>query len=390
MYIDGVIEARCGRDEDMSEEGNGPVLEPVGSFNELERAAKVFVSGDRAFVVSDNPAELGDPQAPVLCKLYIIDVSDPKRPVLCASYESPGALVDVTASGNFVYLAETPASRPEKEGHGFSWNKECGGLRVLDISDPKGPREVGFFHTEGLVRACGLRDDKVYLVIKDSPNFAFLNYKEGGRSIRGRLHVIDVSDPKGPREVGRFDSEHGFRGIRLHKDRAFIISDIKEENDEVSGLFVIDISDPKELKEVISIDHYADDRDVFISGDLAYLVQEGATRTSSSTDWDYFHGGLRVINVTDIKRPEDVGWVGQSDMKTVVAEGIVVVNEHALIAHHGGIQVIDIADPRKPKVAGAYPTKGSPRAICYYEGLVYVADGTELGIYRLSPCPSVG
>ena len=61
------------------------------------------------------------------------------------------------------------------------------GLRVIDVSEPSNPHEVGFYYTHG-----GARDVDV------SGNYAYVAAMDSG------LRVIDISDPTNPQEVGLY------------------------------------------------------------------------------------------------------------------------------------------------------------------------------------------
>ena len=368
----------------MKKNNEKPYLEFVGFCDQLERAKKVYVTGGYAFVVSDNPIKLGDPEEPVRCTLYIINISDSKNPVLVSSFEAPGGLVDVSVKDNFVVLAEAPVSKPKEKGKGYSRNQECGGVRILDISEPMKPHEVGFFHTDGFVQGCSIRNGLLYIVIKDSIIFAYL-YIKNKLSIRGRLLVIDISKPEAMKEVGRLDSVHGFKRIFFYDNLAFIIANInRDDYNEETDLCIIDTSEPTDLKEIKTIEHSEDDTDVFVDGGLAYLIQRGTNRDTSLTDWYYVHGGLRIIDISNIQNPKDIGWINEFNLEAVAPVGIIVVDKHAIIAHHSGLEIIDVGDPKNPISLGSYKTKGEPRSIFYNDGLIYIADDTNLGIYRLT------
>jgi hypothetical protein len=102
-------------------------------------------------------------------ELQVIDVTDRSVPVVRGSCRLDG-LSDraVHVSGHNAYVP-------------FS----CGGLQIIDVSDPDKPHSVGIFKTsycEWDVRVVG--------------NYAYLMDRGAN------LHVIDISDPTNPKEVG--------------------------------------------------------------------------------------------------------------------------------------------------------------------------------------------
>jgi hypothetical protein len=101
-------------------------------------------------------------------------------------------------SGNYAYVADGGA-----------------GLRVIDVSNPTNPREVGFFDTPGTARG-------VYV----SGNYAYVADAGAG------LRVIDVSNPTNPREVGFFDTPDFAWGVYVSGNYAFV-------SDMSGGLFIL-------------------------------------------------------------------------------------------------------------------------------------------------------
>jgi hypothetical protein len=66
-------------------------------------------------------------------RLVVVDVGDPARPVeVGRTGVLPGVVRDVAVSGSYAYVADGDA-----------------GLRVIDVSNPSSPREVGAYDTPG-------------------------------------------------------------------------------------------------------------------------------------------------------------------------------------------------------------------------------------------------
>jgi hypothetical protein len=74
-------------------------------------------------------------------------------------------------SGNFVYVAALE-----------------NGLRIVDVSNPTSPTEVGFFATPGPARNVAVNG-----------NYAYVSVGVAG------LRILDVSDPANPSVVGAFN-----------------------------------------------------------------------------------------------------------------------------------------------------------------------------------------
>lgn len=204
---------------------------PVYSGPELDGGA-IDVSGSYAYVaegtsfrvvkVSDprHPVTVGqytapsdlfdiDVQGPVaygagLGALHIIDVGNPSEPGLCRSLGVPGFAEGVCASGSYAYVAshweeETPIA-PLGEvppGNGFpTFPAPRGRLTVVDISDPANPSEKGHYDIPGAqdVSISGSLAYVVYSYIGLAP----MGSNEG-------MRIINISRPENPAEVGYYE-----------------------------------------------------------------------------------------------------------------------------------------------------------------------------------------
>ncbi len=125
--------------------------------------ADVAVNGNYAYVAGEG--------------LRIIDVSDPANPVEVGSLHTGRFFGGVATKGGVAYVSE------ENEG-----------LRIIDVSDPANPSELGFFDTVELTDPCCPIDFAFDVAV--SGDFAYI-----ADSIDG-VRIIDVSDPANPTEVG--------------------------------------------------------------------------------------------------------------------------------------------------------------------------------------------
>jgi len=108
--------------------------------------------------------------------LRVVDISDPTDPIEVGFYETSGNPLDVTVVGRYVYVAEGPTFH--------SGQYVSGGLRVVDISDPANPIEIGFYNTGA---ASDVAVTRGYAHVADRGGLFILRYYSG--TISGR--VID-------------------------------------------------------------------------------------------------------------------------------------------------------------------------------------------------------
>ena len=135
----------------------------------------------------------------------------------------------------------------------------------------------------------------------------------------------------------------------------------------ISGLQIVDISSP-ENPEIIGYwdDNTGNAEGVAVSGDYAYVADDG----------------LYVISVTNPEHPEEVGYLDTLGY----ACDVTVSGDYAYVADwDSGLRVISVSDPEHPVEVGHYNTPGEARDVALSEdGLIYVADGTNVGIYRFT------
>lgn len=226
------------------------------------------------------------------------------------------------------------------------------GLRVIDISDPKNPFEVGFCHTP--IKATG-----IYV----SGRYAYVN--------ADTLRVIDVSNPSKPVEVGSYKTpggraKAGLYGVHVVGQYAYVA-------DADAGLRVIDISDPANPKEVGFCDRPGEVRWVFVSGQYAYVADSILAIYNDGPG-----GGLRVIDISDPRNPRAVA------RRATVALSVHVSGNYACVTNiNDGIAVIDVSIPRNPKVMGSFDTEYAWGV--YVSGhYAYVADQKGLLVIDIS------
>jgi hypothetical protein len=173
------------------------------------------------------------------------------------------------------------------------------GMRVIDISNPVSPVELGAVETPGYADNVEVVGDLAYVA-------------DGTAGLR----VIDVSNPAIPVELGSIETP-GFA------DDVEVVGDLAYVADGTAGLRVIDVSNPAIPVELGALDTPGEAWDVEIVGDLAYLA-DGS--------------GLRVIDVSNPAFPVEFGalqgpvWDG--------AIGLELMGGLAYVAG-GGLRVID-------------------------------------------------
>lgn len=199
--------------------------------------------------------------------------------------------VDVLVEGDLAYLA-----------------CRTGGIVVVDVTDPKGPVEIGNL---GGTAWSGVADDLAkrgdHLYVGDGNNRL--------------LHVVDVSDPAAPALVGQVPTGELPRGIDLAGDRLYAAI-------QYEGVEVFDLADPLAPAPVDTIPVYSP-LDVTVAAGLLYVPNSGSSLPIydvSSPDEPVF---LRSVSVPH----EDETW-------HVAARG-----GYAYVAGPASLWELDVSDP---------------------------------------------
>ncbi len=335
-------------------QANAENIEFVGHIGGTTKA--VFVQGDYAYI-GEGP------------RLTILDISNPASPsVVGKTFPFPDIVRDVYVSGDYAYVA----------------NDFFGGLRVVDISNPFAPTEVGFYDTPGWAEGVAVAGDYAYVT-------------EG----YGGLRVVDVSNPSNPTEVGSYDTLGAVHDVAVAPagDYVYIAGyDL--------GLRVVDVSDPSSPSEVGFYDTPGWAKGVAIApaGDYAYIADgwEGGLRvvdvsTPSSPSGGGFYNtlgnaygvavalagdyayvadygeGLRVVDISNPSSPTEVGFCDTQGHAEDVA--VVPAGDYAFVAAgDGGLRAVDVSTPSSPSEIGFYDTMGAAQGVAVAGDYAYVAD----------------
>jgi hypothetical protein len=246
----------------------------------------------------------------------IVDLTSLETPRTVEQIDTPNPAQGLFLSGDRLYVVV------EVRDH----------LRVIDVSDPAAPRELGVVAIAGGGSDVAVQGD-----------YAFVASRSDG------LRVIDVSDPAAPKEVGFVRTPSGADGVFVQGNYAFVA-------DPSAGLRVIDISNPAAPKEVASVSSwepgevnpakqfgpYASALDVFVRGDYAFVAAG--------------NDGLQIIDVSDPLSPKKVSSLSGAGPGTTVSpevEAVFVQGNYAFVVmSQSGLGALDVSNPAAPQAAG--------------------------------------
>lgn len=255
--------------------------------------------------------------------LRVVDVSNPAAPYEVGFYDTPGDAQGVFVAGGYAYVADGDD-----------------GLRVIDVLDPSSPHEVGFLGTP--------RDAQGVFV---AGGYAYVADGDSG------LRVVDVSNPAVLREVGFHDTP-GYAW------NVFVVGGYAYVADDWTGLRVVDVSNPSAPRSVGSFPGSV--KDVFVDQGYAYLAEH-----------DIFsqYSGLRVVDVSNPAAPREAGFV--DILPRDWAYHVFVAGGYAYVSSlNGGLYMIDVSNPAAPRQAGYYGLSSNPNPFVV-GSYAYVANGSD-------------
>jgi hypothetical protein len=328
---------------------------------------------------------------------FAYDVSDPSSMQIADEYNLAGYTVDIAVSGNYLYTGS-------------------GGFRVIEISDPSEPTQVGFSEIEGgCVAVTG--DHVVYCPKTMSGNnqISIMNVEDPANPFRegyitsstmtydlaaqdelayvacwwAGVKIIDLSAPASPfmaSEVLRWTNgaipgvEFCYaQAVDVQGNYLYIIDYGPFPDDDTFGLYIVDVSIPASPVVVNRYSNFTSmGYDLDVEGDYAYIADA--------------NGGMEVIDISDPLAPVTVSYSILGDS----AQGIHADGDFVYVANYilSGVQVFDVTDPSSPDNVGYYQRSGCfALSVDSKDQYIFVADGlTGVQIYNnlLFAFPSTG
>ncbi|MBN1887776.1 MAG: carboxypeptidase regulatory-like domain-containing protein [Thermoflexales bacterium] len=263
------------------------------------------------------------------------------------------------------------------------------GLHIIDVSSPLSPTEIGSYYTSGYV-------ENVIL----SGTYAYVT--DGSA-----LHIVDVSDPARPTETGFYVVEDyvWINDIAVSGSYAYIADNY--------GLQILDVSNPTTPTQVSEI------RPVDASfyqgggllGDYAYVVAISSSYQKTLRIFDisnpfsptevvsypvpgllehtagsraYFSSDDFRLCIWDISNPLSPIEISSYPMH-YYPEGVAVSGTHVYVSEcMSGLRILDVSDPTQPIAVGYYAML-APRSIAASGTRAYIAaEWTGLHIFDVA------
>jgi len=312
----------------------------------------------------------------------VADVADPVSAAVVGQLPGVGVSRDVDTDGEIAVVADD-------WGHG---------LRVLDVSDPASPHEVGWLPYPGMWPSRSeLVGELAYLAAgvlwivdvsePSSPVELSITRPAGFGScwdstVVGELAllplmydqppsgllVLDVSNPALPNELGR-GGDWDSTGIAVDGTYAYTVGP--------DGLHVVDLSDPTLPVPVGSFEA------AWSSFLTRVAVADGLAVVAPELE------ALHVIDVSEAHAPSELGVFDEMHFgpTDVALEG-----GHVLVSdgYSGTLRIIDVTAPHAPFEVGASGLNLNGQGVSVSGNLAYVAAGSGgVAIFDISGCDAI-
>lgn len=298
--------------------------ESVRVFNQrsvdLELLGRLEVPVASAVSVSGGYACVAGWVGPLLW----VDVRDPRQPRQVASLNTGLGAPDVVISGEYAYAADFD-----------------GTLAVVDLRNPEAPTVVASLKV----------GEEARRVTVDG-GYAFV-------AVRGRIQVVDVSDPRQPRLAGSHAMPFEFpaRGLLARGGFLHVV-------DLFTGLTVLDVRDPAHPR---------------VAGSLPSIPGSGALALEGPLLWvEDFSGGLSAVDISDPTHPRQIvaaetllPGLNQAYKSMALLDGLV------FCTGVDGVQAFEVANRDHLLTAGSHPLPplGQLHGVAVSGDLAYVAAG---------------
>jgi hypothetical protein len=309
--------------------------------NLVETASHAFVSEVHDVDVQGDYAYVAAGYA----GLRVIDLTQPSAPQEVGAFLTRSYTTGVAAQGHYAYIV-TGQETPER------------GVYIIDVSDPRNPVQAGYFYLDpgGTVYGAGH-------AIRVSGNYAYVANEWG-------IGILDVSQPSNPLWVGFVPTDGSTFHVTLDGSRAYSTG---------NGSFgVIDISNPQAPVLLSLVTPNRSMQSVAVSGNLAYLA----------TNW-----GLMIMDVSDGAHPTQVGSSNFGG-----SYGVDVAGSLAYVSGPSGLIAVDVSVPTNPATAAELESPGFAYSVRSIGNLIYLPD-SEGGLVILpradspvasTPAPALG
>lgn len=261
--------------------------------------------------------------------LRIIDVTDPRLPREIAVVDTPGFANDVVVVNKIAYVADGAK-----------------GLFLINVSDPANPEERGTAVQSGNMLLVAVRGKYAYVANNDR-----------------QVQMVDVSDPDKPAFTEHlYPAKASIHDLKMVGNDLFLAAGNR-------GLVIVDWSKPEDFQEL------------FVSNQNGKGTAKGLDIVGSYVYLAAGRQGVRVWDIFDLENPEEIGFNDElGDVWAVAADGKNVFTANGI----EGLKVASVKLEVAPEEVGH--VQGAPEvveAVTVKGESIYLASGPN-GLHILS------
>lgn len=176
---------------------------------------------------------------------------------------------------------------------------------------------------------------------------------------KGKMIIVDISDPTNLIEAGRFESVDSCRQVSVIDNRAYVA-------DDDNGLWIFDVSDPANLS-VLGQYSILGLHGVYINHQIAYLAT--------------YYDGLRIVNVSDPTNPFEIGSYGT----TTRTYRVHIQDDCAYIANADGLEIVNVSVPSSPSFISSVNSSGFKSHMYLEDDFVFITfPYSRMRLYNVS------
>jgi len=227
--------------------------------------------------------------------LKIVDASNPSAIAPMSELLLEGLVRGMDKYSNYLYVST-----------------EKGGVRIIDISDPYSPSEVGSIDTPSAAD------------VLTSGTRAYIATQYG-------VYIYDLTNPTSPELLGSYTNSGSASELELVGNLLYVASGM-------TAVYILDVSDPSSISKLDSYAVQQASIDIVVSGNYAFVADAGA--------------GLKVLDVSD---PYNIGFAGYY-YTSCSASYLFLVDTLLYVSEGCGLEVFDVSDPTVPQLIGSHVT----------------------------------
>lgn len=316
---------------------------------------KLRLIGDRLYLLaSGQDLERGEPDRHLMAEFALVDPSAPRAGARLWLGNAAGDMVEaeagdalwvalgmdglarmaIPAGGGLSLERSWPSPRPDlglAADGSLAVVATGDGLMSLDLSRPQQPRALGVYAPAQFGPPLAER----VVSLRLSGRRAQILYRlDGSAPGRRGLAVVDLTDPRHPRELGFFETPQNALGLELWGEHAILWDAV--------GLRLIDLSRPERPRELGAYLAAWTVASLALGNEVAYL----------GLSFGVNGGRIEMLALGDGSRPERIGFVEERvGSFTGDKVGSMLVVERRLYATGlNELATFDLADSRMPRL----------------------------------------